>query len=89
MLRLINTGTKPSRENAAFKHVINLLLIAVIFSYSCMHARLIVLLLSFPFVLKDIILITIINIKNYKGMHMKNSTSRAEEPPQSGSCIPA
>ena len=58
--------------------------LAVILSNSCMHARLILLLLSYPSVLKDKILRTIINTKNYKGMHMKGSTLRAEEPPSLG-----
>ena len=48
-----------------------------------MPARLVVLYLSLPFVLKKT---TIIIINNYKsiGMHMKSSTLRAEEPPSLG-----
>ena len=85
MLRLINTETKPSLEIAPFKHVINLLL-SCNFSYSCMHAHLIVLLLSFSFVLKDNININNFNIHNeikryaHEEFHFEGRT-----PPQSGS----
>ena len=74
MLRLINTKTKPSRESAAFKHVINLL-------FSCnfhlfMHSRLV----AFPSLC---VKRHNNNINNYNwiGMHMKVPLWGQKNPP--------